>query len=413
MVVCRTSVISHQTNTQVHCSFSVCQSYKEAMSRAMHSISSDPTQFCFCNMTNPDCSVESQSRSIYPGQRVEFSAIAIDQSLLGIPTLIHTAKHSGQNVTETTAYKTGENCTMRSVTPNIHINPLQLYPNSTSGDTTHLLVNITFEKCPIGFEPSNFSSICICDHRLWQFTNSCVINSQAILQNVSQTFWLGVSYNNETPEGYIHHLYCPLDYCTSKSKYINLNHPDEQCKFNRSGLLCGKCKEGLSLVLGSSQCQKCSNNYLALLIPFTLAGALLIILLFLLDLTVASGTLHGLIFYANIVSANLHIFFPRSVHDPATIFIAWLNLDLGVQTCFYNGMDVYAKTWLELVFPVCIWGILGLLVYISDYSVTLSKLFSSPVSVLATLFLLSYAKVLYIPSYLHSPLLSFTTHIKM
>ena len=77
-------------------------------------------------MTKPDCSVESQSRSIYPGQRVEFIAISIDQSLSGIPTLIHTAKHSGQNVTETTAYKTGENCTMRSVTPNIHINQLQL-----------------------------------------------------------------------------------------------------------------------------------------------------------------------------------------------------------------------------------------------------------------------------------------------
>ena len=70
---------------------------------AGHSISSDPThtQLCFCNMTKPDCSVESQSRSIYPGQRVEFSAIAIDQSLSGIPTLIHTARHSGQNVTDT------------------------------------------------------------------------------------------------------------------------------------------------------------------------------------------------------------------------------------------------------------------------------------------------------------------------
>ena len=182
-------------------------------------------------------------------------------------------------------------------------------------------MNITFEKCPIGFEPSNFTSNCICDHRLWQFTNSCDINSQAILRNVSQTFWLGVSYNNETPEGYIHHPYCPLDYCTSKSKYINLNNPDEQCKLNCSGLLCGKCKEGLNLVLGSSQCKKCSNNYLALLIPFALAGALLVILLFLLNFTVAAGTFNGLIFYANIVSANHHIFFPQSVHDPASIFM--------------------------------------------------------------------------------------------
>ena len=95
------------------------------------------------------------------------------------------------------------------------------------------------------------------------------------------------------------------------------------------------------------------------------------------------------------MAANHHIFFPQSSNNPASIFIAWLNLDLGIQTCFYSGMDAYAKTWLDLVFPVYIWVIVGFLVYISDHSVTVTKLLgSSPVPVLATLFLLSYAKVL-------------------
>ena len=250
-------------------------------------------------------------------------------------------------------------------------------------------------SCPIGFEKSNFTGYCICDHRLWQYTNSCKIDRQAIFRNASSTFWLGVSYNNGTPVGFTHHPFCPLDYCTSENKDINLNNPDEQCVFNRSGLLCGKCKEGLSLVLGSSQCKECSNNYLALLIPFALTGMLLVILLFLLHLTVAAGTIHGMIFYANIVAANHHIFFPQSSNNPASIFIAWLNLDLGIQTCFYNGMDAYAKTWLDLVFPVYIWAIVGFLVYISQRSVMMTKLLgSSPVAVLATLFLLSYTKLL-------------------
>ena len=95
------------------------------------------------------------------------------------------------------------------------------------------------------------------------------------------------------------------------------------------------------------------------------------------------------------MAANHHIFFPQSSNNPASIFIAWLNLDLGIQTCFYNGMDAYAKTWLDLVFPVYIWVIVGILVYISHCSVIVTKfLGSSLVSVLATLFLLSYAKVL-------------------
>ena len=364
-----------------------------------HSISSDPTQLCFCNKSKLNCTEATQSKSIYPGQQVEVSVVAIDQSSLTIPALIHTAVRSGDNLimSETISYETGENCTSRnySVTPNNLFNQLELYPSNRSGDTKHLIVNITFERCPIGFELSNSTGECICDHRLWQYTNSCDINRQEIFRNSSSTFWLGVSYNKGTPEGFIHHPFCPLDYCTTESKYINLRDPDKQCNVNRSGLLCGKCKEGFSLVLGSSQCKKCSNNYLALLVPFALAGVVLVTLLFLLHLTVAAGTLHGLIFYANIVAANHHIFFPQSSSNPAVIFIAWLNLDLGIQTCFYSGMDAYAKTWLELVFPVYIWVLVGFLVYISDHSVTVTKILgSSPVPVLATLFLLSYAKVL-------------------
>ena len=325
--------------------------------------------------------------------------VAIDQSGSTIPALIHTAVRSGDNLitSETISYETGENCTNRnySVTPNNLFNQLEINPSNRSGNTIHLIVNITFESCPIGFELSNSTGECICDHRLWQYANSCDINRQAIFRNSSSTFWLGVSYNKGTSEGFIHHPFCPLDYCTTESKYINLRDPDKQCNVNRSGLLCGKCKEGFSLVLGTSQCKECSNVYLALLIPIAFAGVLLVILLFLLHLTVAAGTLHGLIFYANIVAANHHIFFPQSSNNPAVIFIAWLNLDLGVQTCFYNGMDAYAKTWLDLVFPVYIWVIVGFLVYISHRSVTVTKLLgSSPVPVLATLFLLSYAKVL-------------------
>ena len=364
-----------------------------------HSISSDPTQLCFCNMRKWNCTETTQSRSIYPGQQVEVAVVAIDQSHLPILALIHSTVRSGNNLimSETISYETGNNCTSRnySVTTKIPFNQLEIHPSNRSGDTIQLIVNITFESCPIGFEPSNYTGKCICDQRIWQYTNSCEIDRQAIFRNSSSTFWLGVLYNNGTPEGFLHHPFCPLDYCTTESKYINLRDPDKQCNVNRSGDLCGKCKEGLSLVLGSSQCKECSNNYLALLIPFALAGVLLVTLLFLLHLTVAAGTLHGLIFYANIVSANHHIFFPQSSNNPASIFIAWLNLDLGIQTCFYSGMDAYAKTWLDLVFPVYIWVIVGFLVYISDRSVTVTKILgSSPVPVLATLFLLSYAKVL-------------------
>ena len=31
-------------------------------------------------------------------------------------------------------------------------------------------------------------------------------------------------------------------------------------------------------------------------------------------------------------------------------------LDLGIETCFYDGMDAYVKTWLQFVCPIYIWG---------------------------------------------------------
>ena len=58
-----------------------------------HSISSDPTQLCFCNMSKLNCTETTQSRRIYPGQQVEVSVVAIDQSGSTIPALIFTPQY--------------------------------------------------------------------------------------------------------------------------------------------------------------------------------------------------------------------------------------------------------------------------------------------------------------------------------
>ena len=177
---------------------------------------------------------------------------------------------------------------------------------------------------------------------------------------------------------------------------IPFNDTDIQCAYNRSGFLCGHCKEGYSLALGTSHCRKCTNNfYLALLIPFALMGVALVFLLLVCKLTVVTGTLSGLVFYANIVEVNRTIFIPRESTDAFSVFIAWLNLDFGIETCFYNGMNAYIKTWLQFVFPVYIWVLVGLMILLSNYSRRFANLLgNNPVPVLATLILLSYAKIL-------------------
>ena len=108
-----------------------------------------------------------------------------------------------------------------------------------------------------------------------------------------------------------------------------------------------------------------------------------------------SNLSNGLIFYANVVQANRSIFFPLGETNILTVFIAWLNLDLGIETCFYDGMDAYAFTWLQFLFPLYVWILIGLIIIASRYSKKIAQsLGNNPVPTLATLFLLSYSKIL-------------------
>jgi len=71
------------------------------------SISSDPTQLCFCSTKDQNCTdtIQSKSKSIYLGQHIEVSVIAYDQSGKAIPTLVHVNVSSGKdNVTEIIIY---------------------------------------------------------------------------------------------------------------------------------------------------------------------------------------------------------------------------------------------------------------------------------------------------------------------
>ena len=211
------------------------------------------------------------------------------------------------------------------------------------------------------------------------------------------------------------HPHCPFDYCVNDTVVFSLNNTDIQCANNRSGLLCGMCKESYSLVLGSSHCKKCTNSHLVLLIPFALMGVALVFLILVCKLTVATGMLSGLFFYANIVGVNHTIFLPVKSTDAFSVFIAWLNLDFGIETCFYDGMDAYSKTWLQFVFPVYIWVLVGLMIFVSHFSHRFARLLgNNPVSVLATLILLSYTKILHtLITALYITYLEYPTYNKM
>ncbi len=112
-------------------------------------------------------------------------------------------------------------------------------------------------------------------------------------------------------------------------------------------------------------------------------------------MTVSSGTMNGLIFYANILSASGLLDNECSIHPSLRVFLSWINLDLGIEACYYTGMNVYQKTWLQFIFPFYIWFLVGMIILSCRYSSRVTKLMGMRnIDVLATLFLLSYAKLL-------------------
>ena len=164
-------------------------------------------------------------------------------------------------------------------------------------------------------------------------------------------------------------------------------YPDLQCQFNRTGVLCSQCQQPLSMVFGSSRCMQCTNIHILITIIVIVAGIVLVVLL---------GTINGMIFYANIISINDSYFLiNNNVFKPLQVFISFTNLDLGIETCFYHGMDSYAKMWLQLFFPFYLIVIAISIIIASRYSSRILRLtFSRSLPVLATLFLLSYTGVL-------------------
>ena len=256
-------------------------------------------------------------------------------------------------------------------------------------------IKVNFSMCPSGFDI--VGGVCNCTHifrgHFGKYSVTCDIGKQEIARQF--TVWVD-SYNNVTR----YSQYCPLLYCNSSAVWVDLSKKDgsdAQCINHHSGVLCGGCQKGFSLAIGSSNClPHCSDSYLWFLLVFCSAGVLLVLFIKYLNLTITQGMINGLIFYANIVQTNKDSLL--SSNEPGVrvlaTFIAWLNLDSGIETCFFKDLDMYTKTWLQFVFPLYLWTLAGGIILACRYSTLTTKYFgNNAVQVLATIIILSYNKL--------------------
>ena len=358
-------------------------------------VSSDPIQICFCESEIPVCSKRYDDKTVLPGRKFNISLAAVGSQNGTTSGSVQLTEHS-YKLNSIVKKLSPHNCTnityMFNITSALS-RTAQVYVTLEKtidplNDPFAKIINATIEDCPIGFELK--SGICDCTSELQNNKISCDINTQ----NISREGNLWIGYQNDS-KCFIVYKNCPFDYCEKKKTQFKIISPEPQCRLNRSGILCGQCAQGRSLMLGSNQCRNCTNDHIALIIPFALAGVALVAFVIILNLTVSVGTINGLIFYANVLKIYEHIFFPKGPIPLLSLFISWINLDLGIEICFIDGMGSCSKTWLQFIFPGYVWFLLIIIIILSRYSSKVVRLMERQViPALATMILLSYTKLI-------------------
>jgi predicted outer membrane repeat protein len=374
-------------------------------------ITSDPYEVCFCTdfpFVEVHRSVKTVQRTLYPGSTFTVMAVVVGQRNGTAPGAVkaiagtNTSLGSLQTTQDVTVNCTPLNYTVYTSLSRtkieLRVQHSRLSPAPTLKiDRTFVQVNLM--GCPIGFVLS--SGMCTCSEALAGKPGiDCILEPYPTIRRSSYS-WVGYHNSSDASKsGIIYQKYCPSGYCYVGPVDINSSEvsfeQNAQCAHFRVGLLCGSCPPNMSAIFGSPKCEVCSNKFLSLIIALAVAGVLLVAFLNLSNLTVTSGEINGLTFYANVMQITLKNISKTDYNrDVIFSFISWLNLDLGVRTCFYNGMDAFSKVFLQFVFPTYLFALAFLIMFLCrKYQRLANCMGTNAVKVLATLFFISYAKLL-------------------
>ncbi len=292
-------------------------------------------------------------------------------------------------------------------------------PNKRNQVYHSVVVNIRI--CPLGFNLDHQNGICVCSKAVVKFSNANLLGYQCTIQNqifsryssLYHTPWaglvngsFGIAYN--CPAGHCVIVTPSWEFFSSKTNVYLVKGTVHLpvCDETRKGVLCGKCVDGLSIVFGCHTCHSCPNSikYWALIVFVLISGPFVVLLLYGLRLTLAMGTINGIIFYANVVNVNLvnSLIKGRTEHKVLSLFmkifahfIALLNFQSSIPVCFYDKMNEIQKNGLQLFYPYYLLLIVIIIIILSRHSTWLSnKTSHSTLQVLVTIFHASFSTLL-------------------
>ncbi len=265
-------------------------------------------------------------------------------------------------------------------------------------------ININLGYCGLGYMFDTENMICVCRLEWDKLGVTCDEQSLELVKNQGN-LWIGPVDDN----GSLGVVDCPLQYCNTSVNTIPLvqGQPnfDVQCdpSLFRTGVACGDCQEGRSLVLGTSSCLKCSSTDGLIFLLFIALGVALIVFIYFVDITISTGLLNGAIFFSNLVTLYGTFLFPISISFSNFVgSVSFLSLNFGIEVCLYDGMDSVARLWWQLSFPFYLFSLIILIIILAKIRV--SKGVQNPkisvVRAISTLLLLCYVSVLQVAAQL-------------
>ena len=196
-------------------------------------------------------------------------------------------------------------------------------------------LNLTISKCPPGFlaqAPESTVSIdgsksydksqsaceCIGGSDIFSFEKNLLCDKPKLVSKIRNGYWIGIvpSINNTAlymGTTSLLYNYAQTDFFSIDQDYDQLDH--KQCAFlNRTGPLCGKCRDGFSTAVNSHnyECVPCERNTTNLIANvFTYIGltyvpyVIIFIVITCCDIRLMSGPLVSFILYAQLIGSGV------------------------------------------------------------------------------------------------------------
>ena len=333
-----------------------------------------------------------------PGEKLSFDVLAYDSFGYRTSTTILSSSENTSTISATL----GDSVYwfLKSVDQNGTKTPLNILGLESgsavvdlfSADSfAHISFNITAEPCGYVFEYDPVSESCFCPKSVQEKGVVCDISTQRL--SVPDNHWIGpLTQKGDVKE----YKSCFYDYCRPGIKNFKADDIDQQCNggYNRTGLVCSQCMPRTGAVFGTSRCQSCTNIGLLWIPGLALAGIVIIFGVSFLSITVAEGYVNGFILYCNCINyftVYLSPQFPNSFIFAPT---AWVNLAIGIESCFYKDMSTLARVGLRLIFPFYLFFLMGLVIIIARYCRTPTRMLFSASKTFATLLMLCYFSIL-------------------